>query len=70
LGTGCCNEERSECEIVSEQIAGERREQILTEFGRICCREKMSECDGVWEQVAVRGKVFWNRLLERGDGRL
>jgi len=44
-------------------------------LGTGCWREERAEGDGVWEQVAVERKreiltVLWNRLLDRGEGRV
>ena len=41
FGTGCCREERTECDTVCEQGARERRRQSATVFGnRVLEREK------------------------------
>ena len=81
MGTGCWREERTECDGVWEQGAGERRGQSVTVFakrvlergenrvwrclGTWCWREERTECDGVWEQSAGEKRGQSLTVLER-----
>ena len=58
MGTGCWREERTECDGIMEQGAGERRG----------CDGVMEQ--GARERRGEGVTVFGNRVLEREEGRV
>ena len=59
MGTGCWRKERTECDGVMKQGAGERRGEGVTVFG-----------NRVLERRGQSVMVFGNRVLERGEDRV